>query len=160
MAIVYDTNALNHWPRPDQVTWTKVLRENVLEGKLARLVIPLVVIDELDQQKSGTNALSDKAGKAIRFLEKTLDGTDPGQAVNVRDDATLEVRLGPPGHQRDDTDMEILLCAAELDQLGVQTRVPSNDFGLHLRARSMSLFPMRLPQAQQRKVSPSPSPGA
>ncbi|WP_330335756.1 PIN domain-containing protein (plasmid) [Streptomyces sp. NBC_00536] len=160
VAIVYDTNALNHWSRPDEVKWTEVLRENGLEGKLARLVIPLVVIDELDQQKSGTNPLSEKAAKAIRFLEKALEDTAPGQAVEVRSDATLEVRLDPPGHRRGDPDMEILLCAAELDQLGVQTRVLSNDFGLHLRARSMSLVPMRLPQTQQRKVPPAPAPKA
>lgn len=68
--------------------------------------------------------------------------------------------MDPPGHKRGAPDMEILMCAAELDQLGVQTRVLSNDFGLHLRARSMSLVPMRLPAAQQRKASPQPAPGA
>ncbi|KOU29773.1 PIN domain-containing protein [Streptomyces sp. WM6368] len=160
VAIVYDTNALNHWPRPDEVKWTEVLREQGLEGKLARLVIPLVVIDELDLQKGGTNPLSEKATKAIRYLEKSLSGTGPGQSVGVRGDATLEVRMDPPGHRRGAPDMEILMCAAELDQLGVQTRVLSNDFGLHLRARSMSLVPMRLPAAQQRKAPPQPAPGA
>ncbi|MER5966882.1 PIN domain-containing protein [Streptomyces sp. NPDC002057] len=156
VAIVYDTNALNHWPRPDEVKWSEELRAAGLDQKHARLVIPLVVIDELDLQKSGSNALSEKATKAIRFLEKELDGVEPGGTRQVRQDASLEVRLDPRGHRRGDPDMEILLCAAELDGLGVQTRVLSNDFGLHLRARNMGLVPMRLSTAQRRKAPPSP----
>ncbi|MER5890608.1 PIN domain-containing protein [Streptomyces sp. NPDC001941] len=152
MAIVYDTNALNHWPRPDEVKWADILREQDFHGRVARLVIPLVVIDELDLQKGGSNALSAKASKAIRYLEKTLDGTLSDAPAQVRPDATLEVRLDPPGHRRGDPDMEILLCAAELDLLGVPTRVLSNDFGLHLRARSMGLTPIRIPEPQHRKA--------
>ncbi|MBT1185206.1 hypothetical protein HET69_14605 [Streptomyces sp. CJ_13] len=144
--IVYDTNMLVHWRPPGEVKWTEVLRDEGVRTKEVRLVVPLVVIDELDRHKSGAGQLGDRATKAIRYLERTLAG-GPGQPVTVRDGVTLEVRLDAPGHRRGDPDMEIMLCAAELDQLKPQadTRVLSDDFGMHLRAQGLNLQAMRLP---------------
>ncbi|MFI8393098.1 hypothetical protein [Streptomyces sp. NPDC085540] len=76
--------------------------------------------------------------------------------MTVRDGVTLEVRLDALGHMRGDPDMEILLCAAELDQLkpAAGTRVLSDDFGMHLRAQGLALEAMRLP-AGYRKSAPA-----
>ncbi|WP_420077958.1 PIN domain-containing protein [Streptomyces sp. JL4002] len=153
--IVYDTNMLVHWRPPDEVKWTEVLRDEGVRTKEVRLVVPLVVIDELDRHKYGAGQLGDRAAKAIRYLEKTLvDG--PGQPVTVREGVTLEVRLDALGHRRGDPDMEILLCAADLNQLKPEagTRVLSDDFGMHLRAQGLDLQAMRLP-ACYRKGAPA-----
>ncbi|GAA2651484.1 MULTISPECIES: PIN domain-containing protein [Streptomyces] len=63
--IVYDTNMLVHWRPPDEVKWTEVLRAEGVRTKEVRLVVPLVVIDELDRHKSGAG---ERAAKALRYL--------------------------------------------------------------------------------------------
>ncbi|MEW1912327.1 PIN domain-containing protein [Kitasatospora sp. NPDC085895] len=149
--VVYDTNMLNHWRQPEDIDWKELLRAEKLNGP-ARLVVPLVVIDELDRQKYGNGALATKATTAIRYLERKLAGAPAGEAVGLRPGVTLEVRLDPPGHRLGEADVEILLCAAELNQLlpSAGTRVLTDDTGMRLRAQSMGLTPLRLP-AQYRK---------
>ncbi|MFB7031543.1 MULTISPECIES: PIN domain-containing protein [Terrabacteria group] len=158
--VVYDTNMLVHWLSPDQVKWTDVLRGEGVRTSEVRLVVPLIVIDELDRQKSGEGQLGERAAQAIRYLQKALEGAE-GEPVTVRSGVTLEVRLDPPGHRRGDADMEILLCAAELDQLkpGTETRVLSDDFGMHLRAQGLGLKAMRLPR-DCRKDARRPGPAS
>ncbi|MEU7032752.1 PIN domain-containing protein [Streptomyces sp. NPDC046237] len=150
--VVYDTNMLNHWRAPNEVKWDEVLREEGLPSKRVRLVVPLVVIDELDRQKGGGGQLGSRAAKAIRFLESALKGVAPGTPTEIRPNVTLEVRLDPPGHRRGEADVEVLLCAAELDQLGgpAPTRVLTDDFGMHLRAQSMRVAAMRLPDSYRK----------
>ncbi|WCD91186.1 hypothetical protein KPP03845_200147 (plasmid) [Streptomyces xanthophaeus] len=145
--VVYDTNMLVHWLSPDQVKWVEVLRAEGVRTSEVRLVVPLIVVDELDRQKSGTGQLGERAAKAIRYLQSALSSGTPGEPVQIQPGVTLEVRLDPLGHQRGDADMEILLCAAELDQLKPNggTRVLSDDFGMHLRAQGLRLLAMRLP---------------
>ncbi|WP_327301872.1 PIN domain-containing protein [Streptomyces goshikiensis] len=152
--VVYDTNVLVHWRPPDEIKWTEVLRDQGVRTTQVRLVVPLVVIDELDRQKNGSGQLGERAGRAIRYLERTLVG-EPGVPVQVRDGVTLEVRLDPVGHRRGDADMEILLCAAELNRLQPEagTRVLSDDFGMHLRAQGLALQAMRLPAEYRKGVS-------
>lgn len=158
--VVYDTNMLVHWRPPNEVKWTEVLRSEGVRTREVRLVVPLVVIDELDRHKSGAGQLGERAARAIRYLEGALAGGEPGMPVDIREGVTLEVRLDPLGHRRGDADMEILLCAAELDQLNPEggTRVLSDDFGMHLRAQGLHLPAMRLPPSY-RKGADSASDG-
>ncbi|MFJ6770956.1 PIN domain-containing protein [Kitasatospora sp. NPDC091257] len=150
--VVYDTNMLNHWKQPEDVDWKTLLSGEGLDGKRARLVVPLVVIDELDRQKYGDGALARRAATAIRYLERKLDRAAPGEAVKLREGVTLEVRLDPPGHRRAEPDLEILRCAADLDGLvpGVGVRVLTDDYGMRLRAQSMGLATLRLPAAYRK----------
>ncbi|MGW6975439.1 PIN domain-containing protein [Streptomyces sp. NPDC054952] len=153
--VVYDTNVLVHWRPPNEIKWTEVLRDQDVRTTQVRLVVPLVVIDELDRHKNGSGQLGERAGRAIRYLEGALVGS-PGVPVSIRDGVTLEVRLDRVGHRRGDADMEILLCAAELNRLKPEagTRVLSDDFGMHLRAQGLDLQAMRLP-ATYRKGAPA-----
>ncbi|MFD5512139.1 PIN domain-containing protein [Streptomyces sp. NPDC127051] len=153
--VIYDTNMLVHWRPPNEVKWTDVLRDEGVRTREVRLVVPLVVIDELDRQKSGAGQLGERASRAIRYLEGALPGGEPGMPTEIRKGVTLEVRLDPLDHRRGDADMEILLCAAELDQLKPDggTRVLSDDFGMHLRSQGLSLPAMRLPASYRKGAS-------
>lgn len=136
MPVVYNTNMLNHWRQPSDIRWHEVLKTQGEDATLARLVIPLQVIDELDRQKYGPKKsdLARKAATAIRFLERAFKDTSLGQAVRLHADATLEVWV---------------------DNLHPETgaRVLTDDIGMRLRARArrMGLKVVRLPEDHRKK---------
>lgn len=152
LPVVYDTNMLNHWRQPGDVLWRDVFKAQGEDVPLTRLVIPLRVIDELDRQKYGQGDLAKKAATAIRFLERVLADSQPGQPVQLRQDATLEAWVDTDDRGRD-ADLSILRCAADLDNLhhGTGARVLTDDVGMRLRARQMGLKVLRLPQDHRKK---------
>ena len=119
---------------------------------LTRLVIPLRVIDELDRQKYGQGDLAKKAATAIRFLERVLADSPPGQPVQLRQGATMEVWVDADD-RGGDADLSILRCAADLDNLhqGTGARVLTDDVCMRLRAQQMGLKVLRLPQDHRKK---------
>jgi PIN domain len=152
LPIVYDTNMLNHWRQPGDIHWREVLKSQEEDANLARLVIPLKVIDELDRQKYGQGDLAKRAATAIRYLERVLRDSKPGQPVQLRLDATLEAWVDTDDRSGD-ADLSILRCAADLDNLHRDTggRVLTDDIGMRLRAQQMSLKVLRLPQDLRKK---------
>ncbi|MFD3405380.1 PIN domain-containing protein [Kribbella sp. NPDC058693] len=147
LPVVYDTNMLNHWQQPGDIDWKKVLKGQGETVKATRLVVPLRVIDELDGQKYGQGDLARKAAIAIRYLERVLRDSQPGQTVELREGVALEVWTDTDD-RGGDADLSILRCAADLDVLHPDTgaRVLTNDFGMRLRARQMGLAVVRLPE--------------
>ncbi|HUZ53879.1 MAG TPA: PIN domain-containing protein [Streptosporangiaceae bacterium] len=133
LPVVYDTNMLNHWRQPGDVLWRDVLKAQGEDVPLTRLVIPLRVIDELDRQKYGQGDLAKKAATAIRYLERVLKDSPPGQPVQLRQGATLEVWVDTDD-RGGDADLSILRCAADLDNLHQDTgaRVLTDDVGFAL----------------------------
>ena len=150
--VVYDTNMLNHWRQPGDVLWREVLKAQGEDVPLTRLVVPLRVIDELDRQKYGQGDLARKAATAIRYLERVLKGSQPGQLVRLRQCATLEVWVDADD-RGGDADLSILRCAADLTNLHPDTgaRVLTDDIGMRLRAQQMGLKVMRLPEDHRKK---------
>jgi predicted ribonuclease YlaK len=110
------------------------------------------VIDELDQQKYGQGDLAKKAATAIRYLERVLRASKPGQPVELRPDVTLEAWVDTDDRSGD-ADLLILRCAADLDNLHRDTgaRVLTDDFGMRLRAQQMGLKVLRLPEDHRKK---------
>ncbi|MFD3926879.1 PIN domain-containing protein [Streptomyces sp. NPDC058614] len=147
LPVVYDTNMLNHWQQPGDVLWRDVFKAQGEAVPVTRLVIPLRVIDELDKQKYGQGELAKRATTAIRYLERVLQGTQPGDPVQLRQDATLEAWVNTDD-RGDDADLAILRCAADLDNLhpGTGSRVLTDDFGMRLRAQQVRLKIISLPQ--------------
>ncbi|WP_435280155.1 PIN domain-containing protein [Streptomyces sp. 1222.5] len=95
-----------------------------------------------------------KAATAIRYLESVLDGSQPGQPVQLRQGVTLEVWTDTDTDDRiADADLAILCCAADLDNLHPSTgaRVLTDDFGMRLRAQQMGLKTVRLPEKHRKK---------
>lgn len=145
LPIVYDTNMLNHWQQPGGIRWEQVLKHEGLSSGPVRLVVPLQVVDELDRQKYGQGDLAKRAATAIRYLERVLRETAPGEAVEVRPGASLEVWM-PTDDRGRDVDLSILECATDLDGLrpDAGARVLTGDLNMRLRARQMGLKTLSL----------------
>lgn len=147
LPVVYDTNMLNHWQQPGDIRWREVFKVEGENIPLTRLVIPLRVIDELDRQKYGQGDLARRAATVIRYLKRVLMDSQPGQPVQLRAEATLEVWVDTDD-RGGDADLSILRCVADLDNLHRDTsvRVLTDDVGMRLRARQMGLKVLRLPE--------------
>lgn len=152
LPVVYDTNMLNHWQQPGDILWRDIFKDEGEKVPLTRLVIPLRVIDELDKQKYGQGDLARKAATAIRYLERVLKDSQPGEPVRLRDCATLEAWVDTDD-RGGDADLSILHCAADLDNLHPSTgaRVVTDDTGMRLRAQQLGLKVVRLPEAHRKK---------
>lgn len=147
--VVLDTNILNWWDQPHTINWQQLFKDEGIVAPLARLVVPLVVIEELDRQKYGDGLLAKRAATAIRYLDRKLTGVAPGTPVELTKHATLEVSLDQLPHPSGvDADLRILTCAADLDQLlpDAGTRVLTDDTNMRLRAAHMALRTLRLPE--------------
>ncbi|MET8860426.1 PIN domain-containing protein [Streptomyces sp. NPDC004579] len=151
LPVVYDTNMLNHWQQPGGVVWPDIFKDQGEKVPLTRLVVPLRVIDELDNQKYGQGELAKRATTAIRYLERVLQGSNPGDPVEIRPGVTLEVWVNTDD-RGDDADLAILRCAADLDNLHPSTgsRVLTDDFGMRLRAQQVGLRVISLPQSYKK----------
>ncbi|WP_431991974.1 PIN domain-containing protein [Streptomyces albogriseolus] len=152
LPVVYDTNMLNHWRQPGDILWREVLKAQGEEASQIRLVVPLRVIDELDRQKYGQGDLARKAATAIRYLERVLKDSQPGQPVRLRQGVTLEVWVDTDD-RGGDADLSILRCAADLENLHPATgaRVLTDDIGMRLRAQQLGLQVVRLPEDHRKK---------
>lgn len=152
LPVVYDTNMLNHWRQPSDVLWRTLFKDQGEDIPLTRLVVPLLVIDELDRQKYGQGDLARKAATAIRFLERVLRDTQPGQPVKLREGAVLEVWVDTDD-RGGDADLAILRCAADLANLHPDTsaRVLTDDIGMRLRAQQLGIKVVRLPVSHRKK---------
>lgn len=152
LPIVYDTNMLIHWRRPSEISWREVLKGQGESAVLARLVVPLQVVDELDKQKYGEGRLADRATNALRYLYEALKGRKPGQSAQIRTDASLEIWVDTDERGRD-ADLAILRCAADLNALHppVGARVLTGDLGMRLRAQQMDVNVLELPNVYRKR---------
>ncbi|MEU4562364.1 PIN domain-containing protein [Actinoplanes sp. NPDC023936] len=155
LPLVLDTNILNHWRRPAEIDWPKVLRQWDEPADVARIVVPLRVVDELDSQKYGDGPLAKRASRAVRGLYDVFKGREAGKPVPIvaGHRATLEIWLA--ADQRDaDPDMAILRCAADLNHLhDGGARVVTGDLGMRLRAQNMDLKVRELPDEYRKQIA-------
>ncbi|MCL2794655.1 MAG: PIN domain-containing protein [Microbacteriaceae bacterium] len=127
---ICDTNVLVHGLPFEQVRWNEEFTE-----KKARLLLPLVVIDELD-------ALKDRGIREAGGVLKALDGVlAPGKAldrVTLRDNVTLQIVDEPVGHQRlVRIDDEIVQQAAFYTSMaGRKITLFTRDRGMRVRAET------------------------
>ena len=149
--VVLDTNVLLHYELPDNVPWAKVLgRASV------RLVVPLRVVEELDEKKYGRNdLLASRARNLLPWLERAVT-TNGGR---IRDDATLEVPVDTSRRTRPESaDREILDECHELHEFGGQgVTLVTGDTSMRLRARAESIVAVSMPDDYRRTFSPGAS---
>jgi predicted ribonuclease YlaK len=129
---VLDTNVVMHYHRIDKVAWAEVLRSSPV-----RLVVPICVIDELDNKKyTGSDRMSGRADLVIRALREHSADLRPGSATTFADGTTLEVFLDEPDHVRRSNPDEELLSRATLFQraVGRPATIVTGDLGMQLRA--------------------------
>jgi hypothetical protein len=140
---VIDTNALMHYQRPDEIPWAEVLGVRTV-----RIIVPICVIDELDNKKyTGSDRMSRRADLAIRALREHSGDLRRGGATTFPDGTTLEVLLDDPGHVRRANPDEELLSRCLLIQraIGRPVTIVTGDFGIQLRADAHGLGQAQMP---------------
>lgn len=137
---VLDTNVLLHYQRPDNVSWLKVLgRAHV------RLVVPLRVVEELDEKKYGR---SDRLASVAREVLPWLEEAVLREAGKIRDDTTIEVPIDPARRVRpENADREIIDICHELREFGGhRITLVTGDTSMRLRANAESIPTVAMPE--------------
>jgi hypothetical protein len=101
---VPDTNALLHYTRYDQLPWPERIGQPIV-----RLIVPLVVIDELDNKKYARREEFQQRARELLALIDRYETAAPDAYSPLRQGVTFEVLPDEPGHFRAaSTDQEIL----------------------------------------------------
>ncbi|MEV2255961.1 PIN domain-containing protein [Streptomyces sp. NPDC050147] len=139
--VVLDTNDLLHHMRYDKIPWQRIF------GKGTTVVIPHVVVDEIDKK---SYAISDTVQRRARgvfaLLEKTLTAIEVTGRHEVAG-TSIEVLLDEPGHVRlPNNDDEIVSRALYLQQAIFPTPVTvvTGDNGMRARALAWGLKARKL----------------
>ena len=147
--VVLDTHVLLHYLPPDQIEWP-----DVVNAKEVRLVIPLRVIEELDEKKfSDSKLLRTRSRALLPQLEAVIaPGGKPGA---LRDHVTIEVPLADRTRGRPaDADTEVLETCREIEQLTThQVVLVTADTGMRIRAQAHGLQVCRPPDTYRRLSS-------
>jgi rRNA-processing protein FCF1 len=134
---VLDTNVLMHYQRLDEILWVEVLGASPV-----RIIVPICVIDELDNKKyTGSDRMSRRAQLAITALRQYSADLRASSAATLPDGTTLEVFLDDPGHVRMANPDEELRSRCMLLQraVGRPVTLVTGDLGMQLRADAHGL---------------------
>jgi len=147
--IVIDTSAFIEGEYFTDFNWRRL--GGVQATGPVRLIVPIIVIGELDDLKRDKRA-GDRARSVLhRLLE--LHGTAPLEPVQVsgRQGVTVEVLLDHPRHQRlPDNDAEIIDRAVHVGELtGQNVLLVAGDYGMLYRAAAASLGTALMPRPRQ-----------
>lgn len=150
-ATVVDTNVLLHYQTPWEVDW-----QTVVGAREVRLVLPLRVIEELDEKKyTGRDFLADRARRLLSQLWEVLADSG-GAPVPLRDKVTIEVPVEEGRRVRlSDADEEILDECEQLRNVGHVPILVTGDTGMSLRAKARRLDVRRMPKKYSRGGGPA-----
>jgi PIN domain len=140
---VLDTNVLMHFQRLDEIPWAEVLGKGPV-----RIILPICVIDELDNKKYiGSDRMSRRADQAIRVLRQYSSQLGPGSCVTLPDGTMLEIFLDEPDHRRKlNPDEELFSRCTLLERMiGKPLKIVTGDLGMQLRADAHGLGSVELP---------------
>jgi rRNA maturation endonuclease Nob1 len=144
---VLDTHVLLHFQPPDQVDWP-----SVIGAQEVRLVLPLRVVEELDEKKY--TARDDLADRARRLLSRLRTQLAPaaGGPTRMRDGVTIEVPVDDGPQRRTlHADQEILDTCRELQSDGQAVVLVTDDAGMDLRAASVGIRVVAMPEQYLRR---------
>jgi rRNA-processing protein FCF1 len=138
---VPDTNALLHYTRLDQLPWPERLGQPVV-----RLVVPLAVIDELDNKKYARREEFQQRARELLALIDRYETAAPDAYAQVRQGVTFEILPDEPGHSRAvSTDEEILERCEFLAQVtGTPVTLVTGDSGVRINARARGIEVVKL----------------
>jgi PIN domain len=149
--VIPDTSAFIEGDGLMDADWSRVA--NIPEGDLVRVVIPVLVIEELDENKRHrSNRVMERARETLNALWH-LPVTAGGQRV-VRAGITVEVLLDDPWHRRRPVnDVEIVDRAAYVRELtGSRITVAACDYAMLFRAQEVGLTAVHLPPRRSTAV--------
>ncbi len=147
---VLDTNVLLHFQPPDQVDWPAIVGTPEV-----RLVIPLRVVEELDEKKyTARDNLADRARRLLSQLRTQL-APSAGGPTPLREKVTIEVPVDDGPRRRTlDADQEILDTCRELQSGGqgvTFVTLVSDDTGITLRATAEGIRVVAMPEVYLRR---------
>jgi rRNA-processing protein FCF1 len=138
---VVDTHVLLHYQPPEQIPWP-----TLVGNPQVRLVVPLRVVEELDEKKYARRAdIADRARRLLPRLEAVLGTAGaPGQ---LRPGVTIEVPFEPgPRPRPTDADEEVLDTCRELRQLtGREVTLITGDTSMRLRGQARGIPVVKMP---------------
>jgi rRNA-processing protein FCF1 len=141
---VLDANVYLHFKPFTDIDWRSELGQAAV-----RLIVPMVVLGELDNQKNaGREKVRPRAAKRLALMRKVLAGHERGP-VEVRQGVNLEVVIDPPDHVRQpNTDEEIIAVAKRLvNGRGGPVLLVTGDYSMQLRAETRGLTVVELSDA-------------
>lgn len=150
--VVLDTNVLLHHLPPQQIDWKAVVGSD-----RPRLVVPIRVVEELDQKKYARN---DRLAKRARSVLSDLGGvllSTADEPVTVRDAIVLEI--APFDEPRDrplDADLEILRCCLTLSAYCPDLVLVTGDTSMRIRAQGLKIEARLMPSRYMRTAAESP----
>jgi rRNA-processing protein FCF1 len=156
---VPDTNALLHYTRFDQLPWSE--RMNTA---LVRLVIPLAVVDELDNKKyARREEFQQRARELLTLIGRYVTDLPDGYS-QVREGVTVEVLADEPDRLRmSSNDQEILDRCEFLNQVTESpVTVITGDSGMRITAqtRGINVFNLSTADLLPRHTQQQAGPGA
>lgn len=135
--LVLDTNDLLHWSRYDTIPWEKAYRPGTV------VVIPHVVVDEIDKKSYTVNGNVRKRARAVfSLLEETMTAIETTGEYRTPGGTVIEILRDEPGHVRlPNNDDEIVARASYLQQAIAPTPVTviTGDNGMRARALAWGL---------------------
>lgn len=151
LAVVVDTNAFMHYRLFHEIPWCDVF------GQVAsvRLILPLAVLDQLDDKTySGNTRLAKRAKKVLRALSPYLDAIATEGVASVQTgkggerSVTLELLVDDDDHEpRTNIDSEILDRAEFFSQVAkCETIVVTADYGMRGRGAARGIHVVTLPE--------------
>lgn len=154
--VVLDTNILIHYQLFTDIPW-----ESVAGGKQARLVFPLVVIDELDRLKEGPGLVAKRAKVAIKHLRRlSMEGGAQTTLFAVRKNVTWQYLEEPASYiRRPSNDDEIVRQCSVINAVAGQVLLVTKDFGMEIRARVAGVPNQLMPAEYRYKADETEFPG-
>ena len=140
--VMPDTNVLLHYLPPSQIDW-----KSVVGVDRVRLILPLRVVEELDERKyGGRGDLADRARRLLSALWALLEPTKGAPAAFV-DGVTIELPVEDGARRRTlDADEEVLAECATLAAVGAPVTLVTGDTGMSLRATGRNIAVTRMPE--------------
>jgi hypothetical protein len=151
--IVSDTSAFIEGEYFDQFDWHSF--ERVAQNQSARLIIPILVVEELDVKKTDRNSrVSSRARSVLRRLWELHRG-DPAQPADIPGRAaTVEVFLDDAWHiRRPVNDDEIVQRAVAVKEItGQDVLLVSGDYKMLYRATAAGIEAALMPRPADGEV--------
>ncbi len=135
--LVLDTNTFMHCTLFTDIDW---IRE--FDAKAVRLVLPLLVLDELDDKTYSAHArLSKRASKVLRMLDQFMDDAIDAGGAQIRPGVSLEVLRDDEDHSRRSNNDTELLDRSEFLWQVIERPVTlvTTDYGMRVRSKARGL---------------------
>lgn len=148
VAIVPDTNVFLHYTFFKDLDWVAHVRTVDATVTDVRLVVPSVIVDQLDDQSYKPQPRADRAKAVLRELRQLQEGLpSPEAPAAIRAHVDIQLLVDAPGHaaRRNDDD-EILTRAEYVAALvGDRVHIATGDLGMQTRAVMRGLKCLVLP---------------